>query len=125
MRNIVAMAMAVLLLNTPHLQARAGPLVLKSQLVEIPTGSLVQITMLDKKKLRGKLGMVSDEAFEIQSIKSGRIEMQSVRIDEAKSVKVIDTASRRNKAGYIVVGIVVGAAAALVIIVFAIRGAIH
>lgn len=134
-RNILAVGMAVLLANTSSLPARAGSfpaqshaasdLGLRGQLVAIPTGSFVQVTILDKKKLRGKLGRVANEAFEIQSVKNGKIETQSVSFGQVKSVKVIDTASRRDKAGWIVLGIIAGAAAALVIVVFAIRASIH
>ena len=135
MKNILALGMAVLLLDTGDLHARGGPisaqgheasdLGLRSQLVAIPTGAFVQVTMLHKKKLRGKLGSVANEAFEIQSVRNGNIETQSVSFGQVKSVKVIDTASRRDKASWIVLGIIAGAAAALVIVGIAIRASIH
>ena len=61
--------------------------VLKAQLIEIPTGSVIEVKLRNKSKLRGKLGELRDSEFEVQTLKDGKVISQPVLLSEAKSVK--------------------------------------
>lgn len=62
--------------------------VLKEQVIEIPAGSVVEVRLLSKEKLRGKLGPVSNAGLELQAVKDSRIQTQTVGFDQVQSVKV-------------------------------------
>lgn len=61
---------------------------LKAALIEIPTGSIVELRLKDKQKLRGKLGSLSDTDVQLQTLQSGKIETRSIAFDQVKSIKV-------------------------------------
>jgi len=61
---------------------------LKGQLIEIPAGSVVEVSLQNKQKLRGKLGAVSDAGFEVQTLRDGKISSLNLKFDEVKSVKL-------------------------------------
>ncbi len=89
--------------------------VLKEQLVEIPTGSVVEVKLTSKERLRGKLGAVSDAGFEIQTVRDGKIATQNVAMTEVKSL------SRKDKGmatGWKVgIGVLAGVGAFVLIVV--------
>lgn len=61
---------------------------LKTQVIEIPAGSVVEVRLLSKEKLQGRLGQLSDAGFELQAVKDGKIQTQKVAFDQVQSVKV-------------------------------------
>jgi hypothetical protein len=60
---------------------------LKQTLIEIPGGSIIDVRLHSKQKLRGRLGAISDSGFEIQSVRDGKIQTQTLSFEEVKSVK--------------------------------------
>jgi hypothetical protein len=62
---------------------------LKEQVVMIPAGSVVEVKLKQKgsSTIRGRLGAITDEAFEIQIAKSGKVSSEKVAFTEVKSVK--------------------------------------
>jgi hypothetical protein len=67
----------------PHEQA------LKEHLIEIPAGSIVEVKLENKQKLRGKLGAVNDTGFELQTVRDGKIVTQNILLNDVKSIKAI------------------------------------
>ena len=61
---------------------------LKTQVIEIPAGSVVEVRLQDKQKLRGKLGAVTDAGFEVQTVRDGKISSLNLKFDEVKSIKL-------------------------------------
>ena len=61
---------------------------LKGQLIEIPAGSVVEVRLHDKQKLRGKLGAVSDAGFEMQTVRDGKISSLNLNFGEVRSIKL-------------------------------------
>ena len=61
---------------------------LKEQLIEIPAGSVVEIRLETKQKLRGKLGTVNDSGFEVLTVRDGAIQSQSLGFHEIRSIKL-------------------------------------
>jgi hypothetical protein len=78
---------------------------LKEQVVQIPAGSQVEVRLLNKERLRGRLGEVSDETITVQIAQADRIDTRKVAFGDVKSVRVIGNESKKR-------GILIGVAAA-------------
>ncbi|MFN0172177.1 MAG: hypothetical protein ACKV22_37730 [Bryobacteraceae bacterium] len=86
----------------------------KEQLLDIPTGSIVEIRTHGKDKIRGRLAETSDQGFNVQTIQSGKLTSVPLAYDDVKSVKVAAAKeSPGRKAGRTVGWIVVGGLAGL------------
>jgi hypothetical protein len=55
----------------------------------IPAGSIVEVKLKQKgsSTIRGRLGAITDEGFEVQIAKSGKVSSEKVTFTEVKSVK--------------------------------------
>ena len=62
---------------------------LKEQVVMIPAGSIVEVKLKQKgsSTIRGRLGAITDQGFEVQIAKSGKVSSEKVAFAEVKSVK--------------------------------------
>ena len=85
--------------QTPSAATPAG---LKERLTLIPTGSIIEVKLINKQKIRGRLGAVSDSAFEVQHTRSEQVVTEALRFDAVRSVKV--TAKGMHFAAKVVVG---------------------
>ena len=65
----------------------AKPSALKEQLIGMPAGSTVEVKLANKQKLKGRLGQLSDDGFEVQTVKDGKVSVEKVAFSEVKSVK--------------------------------------
>jgi hypothetical protein len=61
----------------------------KKQLTSIPTGKKIEVKLKQEgsKKITGKLGSVTEEGFEVQTVKSGKVSSERVAFADVKSVK--------------------------------------
>jgi len=119
MRNIICLVLAALLFGTTILEAKVGAAgmappgqaeskakpTLKEQVGQIPAGSQVEVRLLNKERLRGRLGEVSDDGFTVQIAQANRIETRKVAFGDVKSVKVMGNNDKKR-------GILIGVAAA-------------
>lgn len=103
MRQAICTVLASLLLLEPMMLARASAEAgvqpqqtnaqqptLKETLLSIPPQSYVEVRLLDKSKLRGRLGEVTDEGFALQVAQGNKIQNVKVSFDQVKSVKVVE-----------------------------------
>jgi diphthamide synthase (EF-2-diphthine--ammonia ligase) len=123
MRRLVAVTLAVVCLS-PSKSAFAGSVLdqtpaertasLKQQVVGIPAGAVIEVKLQQKgsRKITGKLGSITDEGFEVQTVSSGQVSSQRVAFADVKSVKEKHGMSVVTKV-LIVTGIVVAVSAAL------------
>ena len=82
---------------------------LKEQVLAIPAGSLVEIRLKTKEKLRGRLVEVSNEAITVKVAKGDKIDERKLAFDELKSIKSVDGGSKAGKVTlYILAGVGVG-----------------
>jgi hypothetical protein len=91
---------------------------IQEQLVSMQAGSVVEVKTKTKMKVKGRLGALTADSFEVQSATGAKIERQSFRFDEVKSVKQVAQGSRTHMGAWIALGVVAGigvAVAALVI----------
>jgi len=79
---------------------------LKEQALAIPTGSLVDVRLKTKEKLRGRLIEVSNEAITLKVAKGERIDERKLAFDELKSIKHVESGSKAGKVSlYILAGV--------------------
>ena len=112
----------VLLLMTslaPALDARAAaapaqPAALKSQLLEIPIGSPIEVRLMSKEKIRGQLAAVADDGVTVRAMSGAKIEETKVAFDQVRSVKQVGKGIPFVAKVFIGIGITAGVLAALV-----------
>jgi len=63
---------------------------LKEKILTIAPESYVEVCFLDKRKLRGRLGEITDEGFALQVAKGDKIQNLTIGFDQVKSVKVVE-----------------------------------
>jgi hypothetical protein len=90
---------------SPRPQARDSEQeTLKERVLEIPAGTMVEVRLTNREKLRGRLGEISDDGFNLQTAKRDKIETRKIAFDELKSVKKVEGNKGAQTAGYIVLG---------------------
>jgi hypothetical protein len=98
MRQFVAVlvSIAYLLVSNPAFasansiqKATESQTSLKQQVPMIPTGGIIEVKLLQKgrKRITGKLGSVTDEGFEVQTVRSGNVVSEKIAFADVKSVK--------------------------------------
>jgi hypothetical protein len=56
-------------------------------ILEIPTGTMIEVRLINKQKLRGKLGEVTNEGLSLQTAQGNKIETQKIAFTDVKSFK--------------------------------------
>lgn len=99
---------------------------LRQQLATIPPGTVVEVSLRQKgsEKIAGKLGPVTGDGFEVQTVKSGKLSNQKVAFADVKSVKEKRGMSRGRKV-LLVVLVPVGLFAVLYLIAVARSGSVY
>jgi hypothetical protein len=59
----------------------------KDRAVQIPAGSKVEIRLIDKQKLKGRIGTVSDDGIVLKYSKAGQPEERRIAFTEMASIK--------------------------------------
>jgi len=82
---------------------------LKHKALEIPAGGLVEVKLLSKEKLRGRMGVVTDLGFSLQYAVGDTVQERQITFQELKSVKEVGKPSQGTTA--VTYGILGGLAA--------------
>jgi hypothetical protein len=90
--------------SPPQKTSDSGQATLKERVLEIPAGTMVEVRLTNREKLRGRLGEISDDGFNLQTAKRDKIETRKIAFDELKSVKKVEGNKGAQTAGYIVLG---------------------
>lgn len=61
---------------------------LKERFTQIPSGSVVEIKLANRQKLRGRLGSIADSGFDLQYARKGRIVTETFAFDSVRSVRL-------------------------------------
>jgi hypothetical protein len=104
---------------TSPAQAEAKP-IFKERILEIPPGSMIEVRLVTKEKVRGRLGEVSNEGFSLQTAKGNNIETRKIAFEDLKSIKKVEGAKAAKTAGYVTLGVLAGLGAVLLIIIIAV-----
>jgi hypothetical protein len=95
-------------------QAQTAPKpTIKERFTEIPAGSVIEVKLVNKQKLKGRLGTLTDSDFEIQHTANNQIVTDRVAFNDVKSVKLLGKGMSTGMK--IVVGTLVGAGVLLII----------
>jgi translation initiation factor IF-1 len=136
MRDIVCLVLASLIFSTTTLDAKTGTagavptgqvgaerkLTLKEQILEVPPGTMIEVRLLNKQKIRGRLGDPTNEGFSLKTAQGDKIETQTVSFTDLKSFKKVEGAHAAKTAGWIVLGGLAALGVLLVVLIVANRG---
>ena len=106
---------------TSPAQAEAKP-TFKERILEIPPGTMIEVRLLSKEKLRGRLGEVSDEGFALQTAKGNKIETRKIAFEDLKSLSKVEGAKAAKTAGWVVLGVLAGLGAVVLILALVFAG---
>jgi len=78
---------------------------LKERILEIPSGTMVEVRLLNKQKIRGRLGEITNEGFSLQTAQGDKVETQKIAFTDAKSVKKVEGGKAGHAVLYALAGI--------------------
>lgn len=70
----------------------------KSQVLQIPRGSFVEVRLISGEKLRGRLGDTLDVGFMLRTVSKNRLVDVQVRFEELRSVRPVSNAKTQDQA---------------------------
>ncbi len=91
LRKALVILMIALCL-VPGASAGAKPQTVKTpqeQVLELAPGTLVEVKLKNKQRLRGRLGEAAVDGFHLQYAKGDRVETRTVAYEEVKSIKAL------------------------------------
>lgn len=80
----------------------------KQKALEIPTGTRIEIRLKTKKKLRGRLAEISNDALTLRTLEGGKIGERKIAFDDITSIKTLEGSKAGRTALYILAGVGVG-----------------
>jgi hypothetical protein len=124
--DTVCLALATLLFGCSILEARAAAsgttapgqtgsdrkATLKERILEIPPGTTIEVRLLNKQRIRGRLGEITDDGFSLTTVQGDKIATQRIAFTELKSFKKLEG----GKAGHAVLYGLAGLGVLLVVI---------
>lgn len=86
---------------------------MKQQAILIPQGGTVEMRLFNGKKLRGRLGQVSDQGVALRSVFENRIEERTINFADIKSIRYYNPMMPRMVTTYILAGVSMAVSIAL------------
>jgi hypothetical protein len=101
MRDTILLILISVLFGNSLLEARVGAsatgaslpqettkkATVQERIVEIQPGTLIEVRLMNKQKLRGRLGEVTNEGFSLQTAQGNKVETQKIAFTDVKSFK--------------------------------------
>jgi hypothetical protein len=117
--EILCLVLATLLFSDSILEAREGAsgaaaagqietapkLTLKERILEIPPGTMTEVKLVNKQKIRGRLGEVTDEGFTLTTAQGEKISTQKIAFTDVKSIKKVEGGKAGHALLYALAGI--------------------
>jgi hypothetical protein len=85
---------------------------MKERLLAVPPGTMIEVRLRNKQKIRGRLGEINSEEFNLTSMQGERIVKQKIAFTELKSFKKVEG----GKGGHILLYMLAGIGAFVVIL---------
>ncbi|MBL8177004.1 MAG: hypothetical protein JNK48_20185 [Bryobacterales bacterium] len=63
---------------------------LKEQVILMAAGSVVEVHLTGKQKIRGRLGEISDDGFDVQHLENQKMVTKSIRFDQVRKVRLMN-----------------------------------
>ena len=76
-------------------QTQAKPTI-KERILEVPPGTMIEVRLAHKQRIRGRLGELTDQGFSLQTAQENKIETMQIAFSEVKSFKKVEG----NKSGH-------------------------
>jgi hypothetical protein len=129
--NLIALILVYALFGTTVLEARIGvsasggfpteettkkPTV-QERILEVPNGSIIEVRLMNKQKIRGKLGEVTSEGFSLQTAQGTKVETQKFAFTEVKSFKQVSGTGTKAGHGLVYALAGIGVVAVVLVIV--------
>lgn len=119
MRGIICLVLATMFLASTTLEASTAAAgaapgaqprttqkpTVKERILEVPPGAMVEVRLLNKGKVRGRLGEISNEDFDLQIARGDTIETQKIAFTDVKSVKKVEGGKAGRTVVYVLAGI--------------------
>lgn len=67
--------------------------------MEIQPGTMIEVLLTNKHRLRGRLGEVTNEGFSLQTVQGNKVETQKIAFTEVKSLKKVEGETTGTKVG--------------------------
>ncbi len=104
MRDVICLILASMLFGATNVEAIVGAVgalpngqteskgkpTLKERVIEIQPGTMIEVRLLNKQKIRGRLGELTDEGFSLTTAQGEKITTQKVAFTEVKSFKKVE-----------------------------------
>ncbi len=118
-RDFICFVLATMLFGTTTLEARVGAagavpggqagterkLTMKERILEVPPGTMIEVRLLNKEKIRGRLGELTDEGFSLTTAQGEKIEAKKVAFTDLKSFKKVEGGQAGHVVLYALAGI--------------------
>src|SRR4051812_16231671 len=105
LRSWIAHLLALLLMLGAATPLPARPAVedpsptIAERIVLLPAGCMIEVRTKTKQKLRGRLGALAADTFDLQVAQSGQLQTQPIQYAEVRSVKLVDRDRGMSTAG--------------------------
>jgi hypothetical protein len=100
--NLIALTLVYALFGNALLEARVSASArgdskptMQERVLEIPAGTMIEVNLLNKQKLRGRLGEVTSDGFSLQTAQGNKIETQQIAFTDVKSVKQVGETGKK------------------------------
>lgn len=119
MRKTICCVLATLLFGTTLLEARVHMALavslaqaasehrtaIKQKLLAVLPGTMIEVRLLNKQKIRGRLGDIDDVGFNLTSVQGEKVVKQKIAYTDIKSFKKIEGKSAGHALLYALAGI--------------------
>jgi hypothetical protein len=126
MRGRISCILAAVLFTTTTLESRGSvlgaislgrmaaeqPSNLKERLLAVPPGTMIEVRLQTKQKIRGRLGEISDEGFSLTTLQEQKVVKEEIAFADLKSFKKVEG----GKAGHRVLWMLAGVGALVLIL---------
>ena len=134
MRDIILLFLISVLFGNSILEAKVGAsatggslpqettkkATVQERILEIPPGTMIEVRLMNKNKVRGRLGEVTNEGFSLQKAQGNKVETQKIAFTEVRSFKNAERGSTgKGFSRGVVYGLVAVGAAILILVIWA------
>ena len=60
---------------------------IQERILEVPPGTMIEVRLTNKQKVRGRLGEVSNEGFSLQTAQGNKVQTKKIAFTDVKSFK--------------------------------------
>lgn len=77
----------------------------KEKILAVPTGTMIEVRLLNKEKVRGRLGQIDDNGFSLTTSQQGKIVTQNIAFTEVNSFRKLEGGKAGHRVLWMLAGI--------------------